>query len=274
MNNSMNNTSNNPHYTFSKKFKGFILSILGIALIIAIHELGHFSVAQLFNIPVNTFSIGFGPTIFKTKLKESEFRLALFPIGGYVQLAGGENGFSSYALNNPKLFRNRPYYQQLLVMLGGIIFNIIFGIIGFAVVVFFYKYSKKDQEDNSLEQTSQVSGFRDMLKQMQQVAIKKNNKQSIQGPIGIISLMSQASQHSLLFFIFFLSFLSFNLALFNILPFPPLDGGQIMLLTIEALLGHPLAPQIIGTINLISITLFILFFIYVTTQDIRGLLKR
>ncbi len=280
----MNTSTNN----FYSKLKGLTIALLGISFIIAIHELGHFTLARIFNIPVNTFSIGFGPTLFKTNIGDTRFQLALFPLGGYVQLEGENNEAPHSALNKSLLFKNRPYYQKVIVMLGGILFNLIFGISGLFFAKYWYSKATTSTSVERLESREEMveeskseeskndnnSGFKLLLKKMQQTVLKDNNKQTFQGPVGIINFMAQASQQSFLFFIFFLSFLSINLAVFNILPFPPLDGGQIMLLTVEAIIGHPLSLYTRGIINIISLALFFLFFMWVTTQDIKGLFSK
>ena len=63
------------------------LFILGFC--VTIHEFGHFLFAKIFKIPVEKFSIGFGPPIISTKIGETDFRIAYFPLGGYVKMAGG-----------------------------------------------------------------------------------------------------------------------------------------------------------------------------------------
>src|SRR4030067_3500288 len=65
-----------------------ILVIAGIGLLIFIHELGHFLMAKKIGARVLAFSLGFGPAILKKQWGETEYRLSLFPLGGYVKLAG------------------------------------------------------------------------------------------------------------------------------------------------------------------------------------------
>jgi len=66
------------------------LFILGFC--VTIHEFGHFIIAKLFHIPVEKFSIGYGPPIFRKTIGETDFRIAYFPLGGYVKMAGEEEG--------------------------------------------------------------------------------------------------------------------------------------------------------------------------------------
>src|SRR5437868_1985842 len=63
-----------------------LATILGIGFIIAFHEFGHFLFARLFDIAVPTFSIGFGPVLYSTRIGQTEFALSAIPFGGYVDL--------------------------------------------------------------------------------------------------------------------------------------------------------------------------------------------
>ena len=68
----------------------FVYGILGLGLIVLVHETGHFIAAKITGVKVEAFSIGMGPLIFKRKPKNSEttYSLRLFPIGGFVSMAG------------------------------------------------------------------------------------------------------------------------------------------------------------------------------------------
>lgn len=107
-----------------------ILGILGISFLIGFHEMGHFLFCKLFQIRTPSFSIGFGPKLFSKKIGETEFALSAIPLGGYVEIAGsaevGQGDQKEATRNDEYSFSNKPYYQKLLVMLGGILFNLIF----------------------------------------------------------------------------------------------------------------------------------------------------
>ncbi len=104
--------------------------IIGLGFIIAFHELGHFLFCKAFNIRVPSFSIGFGPKLFSKKIGGTEFSLSAIPLGGYVEIAGsaevGQGEQKEAHANDEGSFARKPYYQKLLVMLGGIAFNILF----------------------------------------------------------------------------------------------------------------------------------------------------
>lgn len=117
----------------------FIFSgILGLGLLIGFHELGHFLFCKLFNIATPSFSIGFGPQIFSKKIGETEFKLSAIPFGGYVEIAGaaevGQGEQQQAHSTDEYSFAIKPYWQKLLVMLGGILFNLIFAYAAFVTI--------------------------------------------------------------------------------------------------------------------------------------------
>lgn len=106
------------------------IGIMGVQFVIAFHELGHWLFCKLFNIRTPSFSIGFGPRLFTKKIGDTTFALSAIPLGGYVEIAGaaeiGQGDQLEAFSNDQESFEQKPYYQKLLVMLGGILFNIIF----------------------------------------------------------------------------------------------------------------------------------------------------
>lgn len=104
-----------------------LMGIVGIGFLIGFHEFGHFIFCKIFHIATPTFSIGMGPTIIEKKLGETNFKLSAIPLGGYVEIAGEETQQEAKTKISPQyLFTNKPYYQKMLVIAGGIIFNVIF----------------------------------------------------------------------------------------------------------------------------------------------------
>ena len=63
-------------------------ALIGLGLLIVIHEWGHFLVAKLSGVGVVTFSVGFGPKLWVRKKGETEYALSAFPLGGYVKMVG------------------------------------------------------------------------------------------------------------------------------------------------------------------------------------------
>jgi regulator of sigma E protease len=102
--------------------------ILGAA--VTLHEFGHFLVAKLLKIRVETFSFGFGPRLFGRKIGTTDYRISLIPLGGYVKLGGDESnapiegeGASDIPAN--ERFDLRPRWQRILVAVAGPVMNIL-----------------------------------------------------------------------------------------------------------------------------------------------------
>src|SRR5919109_1744144 len=106
---------------------GFIF-ILGSAVVL--HEFGHFIVAKLFRIRVETFSVGFGPRLFGRKWGQTDYRVSAIPLGGYVKLGGDESnapleGAGATDIPPEEMFNLRPRWQRVLVALAGPVMNIL-----------------------------------------------------------------------------------------------------------------------------------------------------
>jgi len=102
--------------------------ILGSAVVL--HEFGHFIVAKLFKIRVETFSVGFGPRLFGRKWGHTDYRVSAIPLGGYVKLGGDESnapleGESAADIPPEEMFNLRPRWQRVLVSLAGPVMNIL-----------------------------------------------------------------------------------------------------------------------------------------------------
>ncbi len=102
--------------------------ILGSAVVL--HEFGHFIVAKLFKIRVETFSVGFGPRLFGRKWGDTDYRVSAIPLGGYVKLGGDESnapleGAGAQNIPPEEMFNLRPRWQRILVALAGPVMNIL-----------------------------------------------------------------------------------------------------------------------------------------------------
>ncbi len=104
------------------------IGILGAAVVI--HEFGHFLVAKLFKIRVETFSVGFGPRLFGMKWGHTDYRLSAIPLGGYVKLGGDESnapleGDGATDIPPEEQFNLRPRWQRILVAFAGPVMNVL-----------------------------------------------------------------------------------------------------------------------------------------------------
>ena len=129
--------------------------ILALSILIILHELGHFLAARAFGIKVEKFYLFFdawGVKLFKFKYKDCEYGIGWLPLGGYVKIAGmiDESMDTEQLKEEPKPweFRSKPAWQRLIVMLGGIIVNVIVGILVFWMLIF--KYGDSDFDNTKL----------------------------------------------------------------------------------------------------------------------------
>ncbi len=94
----------------------FELAIV-LGIMVLVHEFGHFAVAKLCGIRVETFSIGFGKRLFGIKRGDTDYRISILPLGGYVKMAGDNPGEAP--TGDPGEFNAHPRWQRILVALAG-----------------------------------------------------------------------------------------------------------------------------------------------------------
>lgn len=376
-----------------KQILSVIIGIGGIGFLIGLHEWGHFIFCKLFNVYVPSFSIGFGPVLWKKQIGETLFSLAAMPIGGYVEIAGSEEvgqGEQKHALRrDDRSLKSKSYFQKLFIMLGGIICNFAFSYL--VIIALFYtgtpasplfapenatttlEVVSKDSpaekagllkgdvitsfngvtintEDNqklleaigaragqptqvivdrqtwdqnkdsyqtdmahmkpfettvtptevdSNGKTIGMIGIRFISKELPGIgffesikrgitatnlliantfnAIKclfvKRDMTCVGGPLMIIAATVENAQKGLKLFLLLLAFVSANLAVLNLVPLPILDGGQILLLTIESLLRRELSLNIKLAIHYACWIGFWILTIYLTYKDIGRIIK-
>ncbi|MEG2770542.1 MAG: RIP metalloprotease RseP, partial [Oscillospiraceae bacterium] len=95
---------------------------------------------------------------------------------------------------------------------------------------------------------------------------------SLSGPVGIVNVISQAADMGWRPVIMFLALISINLGIFNLIPFPALDGGRFFLLIIEAIRRKPINPKYEGVINMAGFVLLIGLMLFVTFNDVTKLI--
>lgn len=130
----------------------YFILILGITVFI--HELGHFIFAKKFGVYVYEFSLGMGPRIFKFNRKndETDYCIRLFPIGGFVQMAGEEVEVDEKIPENKRL-QTKPAFQRFMIMVAGVMMNFLLAIVLFFFIGIFNKVSL----DNVYVQNSSIN---------------------------------------------------------------------------------------------------------------------
>jgi regulator of sigma E protease len=115
----------------------WVLTILGIVMLVVLHELGHFTAAKAVGMRVERFSLFFPPTLFKVKRGETEYAIGAIPAGGYVKIAGmnpEELGDMDPEASR-RAYYNQPPWKRIVVILAGPAVNALIAFVLFAGVL-------------------------------------------------------------------------------------------------------------------------------------------
>jgi len=329
----------------------YILAIIGLSMIVIVHEFGHFLIAKLSGIHVEEFFIGFGPKLFKFKDRRGTvYGISAIPVGGYNKLLGMDRNESIPSGMEDKAFHNKPFYKKLQVSIGGVGFNIIFAVIligiflsmgvlvpttiidyiqpeapadisGFKIgdkvialndqkieswddfSALTKKYPGKevtytvirDGEEIKLEvklnnvedqgylgispsSVEEKLGFFEIVKESFKMTwdisvtyiklfgmlfsgkIPLSEARPV-SPVGIVNIFQQSVSMGMQNFIFFVALVSILMGFGNLIPILPLDGGNILLIIIEAIRRKPVPRKVLEIIN--STGIFILISILI-----------
>lgn len=230
-----------------------VIGILGT--LILIHELGHFLAARWQGIPIARFSIGFGPKLWGWKRGKTEYWISLIPVGGYVLPA----------LRDTSDLFQIPVRKRVLFALGGPLTNLGLPLFLFAAL-------------NTLTAGASLRGllFEPIVQtvgSLQHILAAIPNlfthSDEISGVVGIVSQGGQFIGGSVSRALNFSILLSLNLAIFNLLPIPVLDGGKILLYLSEKL--HPRFRRLHIPFAVAGWVLMLGLMVYATAMDIMHL---
>lgn len=132
---------------------GYVLvAVLCLMFMIVVHEFGHFIAGRRLGFQVNEFAIGFGPAIFKRKMRNGTvFSIRPVPLGGYCAFEGEERDN-----DNPRAFNNMPPWKRIIVLFMGAFFNFLSAVI--IITIFFCAYGEPVSVVSRLYEDSPASG--------------------------------------------------------------------------------------------------------------------
>lgn len=237
----------------------FILNALKIIFVLGflvlIHEGGHFCVAKLCKVRVNEFAIGFGPTIFSRTKGETKYALHWIPLGGYVSMEGEEEHSDKEGS-----FSNTSTWKKIAIVAAGGTVNILFGLIVYFILVLSVKHNLAVAGEATMQL---IVGIFQGLKDLFTGGVDVNQMMGIVGISDVVINTTGISQY-----VYMLALISVSLGLTNLLPFPPLDGGKIVLYIIEGIRRKPIGEALEIKIQTLGFAFIILLSIYVTYNDI------
>ncbi len=332
-----------------------VVALLGLILLIVIHELGHMLTAKALGVRVPEFGIGFGPPLIKRKLGKTIYSLRIILLGGFAKMAGmgdGEEGPDTYPAKAP--------WRRALIIVAGPAANILAAVAILACVYMFQgvvidiKPVVEAVEPGSMaegvgirsgdrivalagERVKTWEGFEREMKgrapgeEVRVTVLRDGDERTfsgelgadsrdpdrglmgvrpelektyyglfesvglavqrcveitvqlgvfvgqlvtgeekfydnVTGPVGIASVGSTAVIQG--FFLPLLALISLNLAIFNLLPILPLDGGHLFFIAAEKLIGRPVSEQTMGKIAAVGIVLVLALFLFATYADL------
>jgi regulator of sigma E protease len=365
-----------------------IIFIIVLAVLVLVHEFGHFIVAKKSGIKVTEFGLGFPPKLWSKTYGETEYSINAIPFGGFVRIFGEDPNDES--LSGPERTRaisSKPRYIQAAVLVAGVFFNMLFAWLlistgylvglpsstdhvgpgtvenvrltvtsvspdspasksnlkaGDQIISVASESAKKDylikevtasNVSNFIEAhgkegvvfelsragksvttepiigvegiipgkvavgigmdtigtlrlpffTAFYQGAKDvgnlfvatasgLFDLISKAFVGKANLSEVTGPVGIVGLVGEVTKLGFVYLMSFTALISINLAVINLLPFPALDGGRLVIVAIEAIIRRPISPKITNILNGAGFAVLILLMLVVTIHDIMKLL--
>lgn len=352
-----------------------IAIILVLGGLIFFHELGHFGVARAFGVGIRTFSLGFGPALYKFKRGRTEYRLSAIPLGGYVSMVGESpdddiNSTENQDFTEEDSFVRRKPWQRMCIVAAGPVANLLLAFLIYWVLFFAQGQLQLLPDVGKIRPDSPaaVAGIEpgDTVRTIADTPIKywedisaaiaksegkelaivvdRNGKQltfnvtpsllsrknlfgeeektyligvqaagktekidlgvidsftaageqswsmikltalgfvkliervipaeTVGGPIMIAQLVSQQAEQGLVAVLALAALISINLGLLNLLPVPVLDGGHIVMLVYEMIVGKPVPPKVMDYSIRVGIFLLLTLMVWATFNDVRRL---
>jgi regulator of sigma E protease len=353
-------------------FMNIIYFMILLGLIIIIHELGHFIAAKIFGVWCYEFSFGMGPTLWKHKGKETQFSIRALPVGGFVAMAGEQDGDAAYpdvtVPEGRRLTEKKPW-QKIIIMLAGVFNNFVLAYLIFSFVLLgngTFSQSPKAIVDTVVENSpAEAAGFQsgDVIKKIvkedgssvepdnyidmqafssnysgvETYTVERDGEEltltvtpeyneetqsyligisapeaetvninflncfyyggyemklitklmfttlaglffhgsgfdQMSGPVGIYQAAGTYASMGISAYMFLVAELSLNVGIFNLLPLPVLDGGQVIITIIEWIAHRSLNEKVKTAIMVACWVLLIGFMIFVTWNDVARLI--
>lgn len=231
----------------------YILVLVTLGVLIFVHELGHLWGARAAGIPVEAFSIGFGPSVYRWSAHGTEYRLGLVPLGGYVLPA----------VETYEDMLKIPIRRRMIFTIAGPVANVVFAVLlyaGAALASGDFSFTMGSLLKPFI-QTGQV--FSQLVRGLPVLLARPDQ---LTGIIGIVAIGGSSVALGFAQALSFGAFLSLNLALFNLLPIPALDGGKLLLYVLEWLSPRTMKLHVPLTVG--GVVLLLVLIVYITALDL------
>src|SRR3989344_531186 len=221
-----------------------LIFLIILAVLVLVHEFGHFIVAKKSGIRVDEFGLGFPPRLFARKFGETLYSVNAIPFGGYVKIFGEDSHSGEVAEGDKsRSFQNKSKWIQASVLVAGVTFNLIFA---WLIILLRFIIETPKMPISALIDSFRITGFLivettiGLSKFLYHAVPLQADLSQVSGPIGIVSIVSDASSQGFISIISLMALISINLALINLVPFPALDGGRLLFVAIETIIRRPI----------------------------------
>jgi len=227
-----------------------------VSFLIFFHELGHYLMARAVGIPVARFSVGMGRSLWSFQRGETEYRISMIPLGGYVLPK----------IDSEETFLEISPIRRIIFAAGGPLANVLLAGILFACLnVAQAGFSLSAVFTTPLWQTA--IAFGEVAKSY---ASLFSSSGELSGIVGIVAQGGDYVGNSFFLGTRFAVVMSLNLAILNLIPLPPLDGGKIILFLMEMI--HTSASRLQLPLNLAGVVLLLGVIGYATLMDVKRIL--
>lgn len=222
-----------------------------ITVLVIVHELGHFLAARWYGVPVEVFSVGFGPRLWSVRRGGVEYRIGAIPFGGYVKMAGA----GSPGETTRDGFDSKTRWQRFVILLAGPAMNVAFAL-GLAIVGLWVGievrsatgqtviYRPEPVEAILLGGQAIAAATATILSTLGGLLTGQISPSHLIGPVGLAQIAGESSALGWRALLAAMAFISLNLGLCNLLPIPILDGGHMVMLMVEGLTRRTISLRV------------------------------
>jgi regulator of sigma E protease len=230
----------------------YLLILLVLGLLILVHEFGHYVAARALGIPVARFSVGFGPRLWGFTRGGTEYRISLIPLGGYLLPA----------IKTEEDYFRIPVSRRIALSLGGPAANLLLALPLFGLMNFLMPNATiYDILIAPILQTVETS-----VHIITSIPHLFQRPDKVAGIVGIVSQGGRYAGFEAAKLLHFSALLSVNLAVFNLLPLPVLDGGKIVMCLLEKI--HPKTRRAFVPLSLAGAVVLGGLLIFATVADV------
>ncbi len=229
---------------------GYLETLVLLSLLVVVHEAGHFLAARLMGIPISAFAVGLGPKLWSRRWGRTEYSFRAFPLGGFVlpEVADAEE------------FRAIPLKRRLVYFLGGPLANLAVAVPLVGIL--------NGIKGGSTFYSIAIAPFGQVLTYCGQMLsflpAMFAQPAALSGVVGIVVKGGQLAKSGMLLELAIS--LSISLAVLNLLPLPVLDGGQILMGSLEE--AFPRLVRLRPAVTLVGILFLAGVMIYANVHDV------